>query len=328
MTIRIGAQGWLPDPSGARQFAQRLRATSSTQAQLARHAATLASTTRDVASLHNIPASTNTTAPTEALNYRALARCLDQPQLASLDQGDAGTCVGHATALAAETALAVAVEKHAPWQWQHRVSRDGMYALGRTLAGQLGNWDGSSGWAAVLSVHRAGLLWQRDYGPIDGQPCDLSDYSIPRARQWARQGVPQPLVTAAREFPMLQVVHVQTIAELTTVLLAGGAVNLCSSIGFQGRRDADGFIRRRGTWNHSMACTSLRGRALTGREGFLIHQSWGDDWTTGPSWPDDQPRGSFWATPHDVALMLAQGDCFGYLAPTGPRRDIHFEEMF
>lgn len=308
MTTRLGAFGWTPDPIGTLRFSAALGGSlADTHPQLLAAASGMDQL--------------------DALNYRALARVLGQEKLRSLNQGNAGTCVGHATATACEVTLAVAIAKRAPWKWEHRVSRDGMYALGRTLSNQLGSWDGSSGWAAVQAVHEAGVIWERAYD-VGGRTYDLSKYSIPTARDWARRGVPRELIAEAKRFPLLRVVHVQALAELDAVILAGGGVNLCSGVGFDRSRDKDGFIRRRGSWSHSMACTSRRTKKTTGRDGYLIHQSWGDDWTDGPYWPEDQPLGSFWAEPDDVQDMLAEGDSYGYLAPTGEAvRQLDFQEL-
>lgn len=292
--IKTGAQGWVSDPVLTAKYAAETEADTASGLAYARSAAT----------------------DGDAFNYRALAKLLGQKQLKSLNQGSAGTCVGHATATACEVALAVAIAKQAPYTWQSRVSRDGMYALGRTLVGMLGGGDGSYGHAAAKAVRDAGVIWERKY-EVGGKTYDLSEYSIDNARAWSRgKGVPKDMIAEAKKYPFAKAVHIKTLDDLDTVIRAGGGVNLCSSIGFQGKRDADGFIRRRGNWSHSMACTSKRTKQTTGRDGYLIHQSWGDDWTAGPYF-EDQPLGSFWATPDDVSDMISQGDSWGYLVPVG-----------
>jgi hypothetical protein len=96
---------------------------------------------------------------------------------------------------------------------------------------------------------------------------------------------------------------------------AGYTINMCSSLGFSGRRDAEGIIRRRGSWSHSMAVTSRRTTA-SGNRLVLVHQSWGDNWTDGPYW-QDMPWGSFWIHIEDFGVAVRQRDSFAHASYQG-----------
>jgi hypothetical protein len=113
---------------------------------------------------------------------------------------------------------------------------------------------------------------------------------------------------------------VKSAEEGWALLGAGYTVNMCSSLGFQGSRDQEGIIRRRGSWSHSMAVTSRR-TTQSGARLVLVHQSWGDDWTGGPYW-QDMPWGSFWIHLEDFDAAIRQGDSFAHARYQGfkPRR--------
>lgn len=59
-------------------------------------------------------------------------------------------------------------------------------------------------------------------------------------------------------------------------------------------------------------CMAIVGYRAGKRRGFLIVNSWGNDWITGPVYPADMPLGSFWADWDVVARMMAGRDSFAY----------------
>lgn len=243
----------------------------------------------------------------DALNYRAMSYVAEEPRLHAYDQGSVGSCVGNGTSLAVNTSLACElVFQRRAGDWIAKAAADGMYGLCRDVSGTLGRGDGSSGGAAAQAV-QYGTLFQIAYDGVD-----LSHYSADRCRQWASSGVPAAVKAAAKLHPFAHATQITSWQQARAALQSGFGVNVCSNQGFTGAtRDAQGFMAPRGSWSHSMGVSSYRG-AASGRQGFLIHQSWGDSWSSGPLWPSDMPYASFWCDVDTFAQMIAGGDTFTY----------------
>lgn len=244
----------------------------------------------------------------DALNYRALAKCLglEGKQIPSRNQKSVGSCVGHGTATPADVVAAVDILCRGDnEEWRFSASADALYALSREVSGNLGRGDGSYGGAAAKAVRECGVIHMTKYGEHD-----LTTYSEQRCRDWSLRGVPQLVKDAAKATPMRATTPATSIEQLWAALGNGYAANLCSNVGFDSARDSEGRCRRSGKWNHSMGATSRR-TTRGGNRLILIHQSWGNDWTSGPYYLD-QPLGSFWADYEDVAMMVAQDDTFIY----------------
>jgi hypothetical protein len=131
---------------------------------------------------------------------------------------------------------------------------------------------------------------------------------VQTCRTFGARGVPAPLKEWAKAHRTTAHAAVNDTQTAWTLLGHGYAFNICSGIGFQGRRDDEGVIRRAGGWSHSMCVSSRRTSKRHGRL-FLVHQSWGPNWTSGPYYLD-QPLGSFWITEGDLAIVLRAGDTF------------------
>ena len=253
----------------------------------------------------------------DALNYRALTACLRTARLnhwlrerdgvacvRSLDQGPVGSCVGNAEARLLDVLAAIEIiigGEHE--EFRATFSADGLYGLGREKGNMLGPFDGLYGSAMADAVREWGTLHQLVYGGID-----LRRYDPNRCREYGRFGVPPELKTRAAEHRVVHTALVNNAKEGWALLGAGYTINMCSSLGFQGKRDQEGVIERRGSWSHSMAVTSRR-TTQKGDRVVLVHQSWGDDWTEGPYW-EDMPWGSFWIRLKDFDAALSQGDSF------------------
>lgn len=239
------------------------------------------------------------------------------------DQGDAGTCVSFAFALASYAAQSVDFGERRMPEPPTVTATEPIYGgartagIGRNVApgGDGATGFGAARWLSGQCPGRpdiGGVLYRQVYGQYD-----LSKYSIPLSREWGRSGVPGDLAKAANRAKATAVANVTTWDELVASIERGSPVVLCSSIGygrFDGRmpeRDADGFLKRGKPWGHAMCVLATRHAGNAGnRTGALIVNSWSPGWCTGPKWPDDQPDGSFWASPEDVSAALAQGDCW------------------
>lgn len=200
---------------------------------------------------------------------------------------------------------------------------------GRLPPVQFAGWsEGSYGaaaarWVAGLKNGHGGILYRQRYGETD-----LSVYSIPLSKQWGAYGVPTPLAVEANKHTARAVALVETWEGLTAALESGMCVPICSNVGFANQdRDADGFLRRSGSWSHCMVACSLKWAKNSGtngeppmkqpRDGVLIMNSWGAGWVKGGKHPPDQPDGSFWITRQDAEVILAQRDSFVIGSVTG-----------
>lgn len=196
-------------------------------------------------------------------------------------------------------------------------------ARGRPEGG--GGWsDGSYGGAAAR--------WCRDWGVIYRQPydrVDLTSYSADRAKSWGNygnggQGDNGRLDETAKRHPVKHVALVRTFDEAASAIESGYPVAVCSMVGFNSTRDADGFCRRQGTWAHCMCFVAVR---YGNRPGLLCLNSWGSTYVGGPKWPADMPDGSFWVDRPTVDAMLRGEDSFAIGSVSGfGWRDLHHGE--
>jgi hypothetical protein len=244
------------------------------------------------------------------------------------NQGSAGTCVSFGWGMGSYIGQAVDWSQGSLPEPPQLVATEPIYGGSRT-AGRMppvtfAGWsDGSYGAAAARWVSGAckdktvgGILYRKKYGAVD-----LTTYSIDTSRKWGCYGVPSDLAVEAHKHTARSVALCQDWASLTSALESGMPVPICSNVGFaSGDRDADGFLRRAGSWGHCMVCVSVKYAKNSGsngeppmknpRDGVLVLNSWGSSWVKGGKHPPDQPDGSFWITRADAELILSQGDSF------------------
>lgn len=242
--------------------------------------------------------------------WRPLCKLLNQPRLHAYNQGSVGSCVGNGTAGGVNiTTAADILYRKQPELFLYKAAADALYALSRQISNSLGAWDGSYGSAAADTITKWGVVHQTKYGNID-----LSTYSQQRCRDWAYSGVPKSIIEASKSHKMLDTTLIETCEQLRSAIRNYHGVNVCSNQGFANVRSEGGWLQATGTWGHSMYIAGYRGGK---RRGFLIINSWGDDWITGPIWPDDMPYGSFWADWDVVGRMLKSNDTFAYASYQG-----------
>lgn len=242
------------------------------------------------------------------------------------NQGAHGSCVSFGWAMGSYIGQSVDWATGGMQDPPREVATEPIYGGSRT-EGRLppvkfGGWsDGSYGaaaarWVAGLANGHGGILYRQQYGDTD-----LSVYSITRSKDWGAYGVPAPLAVEANKHTARAVALCETWEGLCAALESGMCVPVCSNIGFaSGDRDADGFLKRAGQWNHCMVAISVKYARNSGngkeppmlnpRDGVLIMNSWGATWVKGGKHPADQPDGSFWVTRKDAEAILAQGDSF------------------
>lgn len=290
--IRVGSQGYKPDPVATEAFVQSLPTSYAIQAMALKDD----DDNRDMLNYRNLTKLIKS-------HVQSAARWLnDKGQLHSRNQNPAGTCVGFGTATPLDILAACDIAvRNEPERYEGTFSPDWCYGASRDISGNLGRWDGSYGSAAAKAIREWGTLLQLE---------SLDQYDYQRARYWARVGVPDEMKTKARPHKVIFTTRLKDIEQTWSCIGNGYPFNMCSNIGWKGNRDSDGAIKRKSSWSHSMGVTSRR-TTPSGRRLFLVHQSWGDNWTGGPYF-EDQPLGSFWADWDDIERAIKQGDSFAY----------------
>ncbi len=271
----------------------------------------------------------------DALNYRFLYEALKKSgqltdeevqtkRLNSLNQKNVGSCVGYGTTIALDVVAASNVfhRKQLNQIWLSRCNPDAIYAI--TRADNLGRWDGSTGAWAADNIQQYGTLHHLEYGSHDLRSTQPTD-----GRAWSSSGLPKELLEAAGEHKAINCALVKNPEECKAALQNGYAIFICSGISYSETRDSNGFSRRTPQgWAHCMGLFAYRGKA-SGKEGFLIINSWGNNWNQGPVWPDDMPHGAFWITPEDLQVQLNADDSYAIGGYDGfKRRVIKWDDVF
>lgn len=195
-------------------------------------------------------------------------------------------------------------------------SCEAIYALSRVeVGGQRGSYsDGSVGaWAAKAVQQYGTISWaelaKRSLG---------GTYSSARAKDWGAKGLPDDLESFSKQHTIQTVSKVTSYEAAKALCQNGYTVVVCSNQGFTTVRDAQGFCKASGQWNHCMMFSSYR----PDRPGLLCHQNWGLNSPTGPRYKD-QPSNTFWVDATTVDRMLKQNDSFTLSAFQGyPAQDI------
>lgn len=245
----------------------------------------------------------------EIFLYRAVDKV--SPGHFPLNQGSYGSCVAFGHAAACDTLLAIDKVAGKSSKWLP-ASPDAIYGGARNESYQrVSNSysQGSNGSAATKWLSKyGGVVYQQQY-PEYG--LDLSSYDIPRTRDWGatgnggrKDGINGPFDHEAQKHPIKSVALVRSLDELDVALKNGWPVTICSGQGFDNQRDADGFCKPSGHWSH---CMVVLGKRNEGRKGYLILNSWGKSWVSGPRYKD-MPEGSFYCEPVVMARILRAGD--------------------
>lgn len=247
-----------------------------------------------------------------ALLHRLLMKHLGTSDpLPASNQGQEGSCCGHATANALDVLQGVQLSRGPPGDF-FSVSADAAYGFSRMYGNQLGPSDGSTGAWSVGALKKFGSLHQVKY---DGHDLTREKHTV--ADAMARLGVPQALHEIAARHRLGSVTNVTNWKEARGLIQSGYPIIVCSNQGFKNggsgwitSRDDLGFARPADEWKHAMALIGYRG-SDTGRQGFLCWNSWGSEnrqtnkgWIRGAMWPEDQPLGSFWIDVQTVDGML------------------------
>lgn len=183
----------------------------------------------------------------------------------------------------------------------------------------MGNEDGASGSWAAEWLRDYGVLLRKDYSIETGNPMhDLRTYSASKAKHMGYHGCGGKddggkLDALAKLHPVKDVSLVDSVDAAIAALQAGCPLSLASMVGFEGERNADGIIRRRGQWPHQMAGIGLKWTG-GGEPLFRIGNSWGKS-AFGPDPGIDWPAisdCSWWIVADDMERILREQDSFAF----------------
>jgi hypothetical protein len=233
-----------------------------------------------------------------------------------------GDCVSQAFGLGVDVLTAVRICMYfMPEHWVAKAATEIIYAGSRVeVGGGKVRGDGSTGaWAAEFCRTWGVLLRQRYLNGL----YDFTTYSGSKAREMGRRGkgVPDELEPLAKLHPVKTCSIVGSWEECRDAVANGYPVAMCSNVGFNTKRDKEGFLRRsRRPWYHAMVIIGIDDEYR--RPGALIQNSWGEHWLSGPT-RHDQPAGSFWCDASTIDAAMRQGDSIALSGYVGyPRVDI------
>lgn len=254
------------------------------------------------------PAAERESIPPEVYLWKAREKLTGQPWPAR-NQGQVGSCVSFGTAAAVEATMASEVLAGEP-ESVRDLCQEVIYGGSRVeVGGGRLSGDGSIGaWAAEF-VKRWGVIDRAVYGKYD-----LSKYDQVRCRAWGRNGVPDDLEPEVKRHPVKAISMVKSWEDAKKALASGYGIAVCSTVGFQMKRDAEGFAKPSGSWAH---CMALLGYQTGRREGGWICNSWGPDAHTGPVGAGGAPTCGFWADASVVEKMLRMEDSWAFSAVDG-----------
>ena len=226
------------------------------------------------------------------------------------DQGEYGYCTGFGTANAAERTLVAQIAAGESYQYK-KIAPEVIYAGGRYDAGYRWAGDGSTGAACAAFVKNKGAAPRDKYGSYD-----LNKYLADAARTWARSGLPDAVLQAAKQFPVQEVAKITTWAQAKQALVQGHAIVICSSTGFKQTRNLNGIAEASGVWQHAMC---LQGWAMIDNEECPnIVNSW-NSYFKGPQGPYSPGDHCFYARWKVVDAMLGKGDSYALIGVKGAK---------
>lgn len=211
-----------------------------------------------------------------------------------------GTCVSRGAKRVADLCQAIAIGFGAPFAFEY-LSHAYIYGTCREHGGDLSNQDGAVGAWAAWSVGNDGNLRNSDVGDND------NDDAL--AVKWGARGVPSDIKSQGRLHLIKKVVPIASCEEARDWIASGiGGITVASNVGYEGQRNSQGVVRRRGSWSHQMCLTGWR----HDRKQFLQDQSWGPDQPGGPIGDIEIPSYSWWTEWDDVAQQIRERDTFGF----------------
>lgn len=224
-----------------------------------------------------------------------------------------GDCVAHAVRAAVDLARANDPDLKSTEEWVDRTATEPIYGA-----------RGHGGQGAICSelirwVHRTGGLMLRKPYPELG--IDLTKYDSSIGVRWGRPGVPAAVEKEAAKHQVGTISLVQSWQQARDCLANGFGIAACSDVGFRHTRSEEGVASPSGVWHHAMAWTAVDD-TRPGDCRFLVQNSWGWNWISGPK-VHDQPEGSFWIAQATAQRIIKQGGTWAVSNVNGfPRRKL------
>lgn len=199
-----------------------------------------------------------------------------------------GTCGGRAGSLAGDLlqCIAIAAGKRAKF---HRVSHAAVYYAARRQSGMLtGDWrdengDGvASGSVPDALARIAGYVHREEDGDLNWYGPGSDDLAC-QLGTGGRPDLAAKIEAAGKDNFLTAWSPVTSAQELADGIAAGGIGIGSDGQGFDMTRDAQGFCRPGGTWQHYQVRSSVG--VFNGRPGFAYCQSWGKNTPQGPLLP-------------------------------------------
>lgn len=213
-----------------------------------------------------------------------------------------GTCVSRGAKRIVDLCQAMAIRFGAPFTFAY-ASHAYIYGTCREHGGDLSNQDGAVGAWAAWSVAHDGNLRNEDVADDD----NLDDLAV----KWGARGVPADIKATGKIHTVKKVVPIRSYAEARDWIASGiGGVTVASGVGYEGSRDSNGVIRRKGSWSHQMSFTDQREDGTM--KALLQNQSWGPDQPGGPLGSIEIPSYCWWTLQEDVEKQIAENDTFGF----------------
>jgi hypothetical protein len=262
-----------------------------------------------------------------AIMYRHVAKTLAKNlnlvdpstrRLRSRHQRNYGSCVGHGGARAALFTASGDIwirRERESWPLQDGlpadVSPSACYALSKKVGGDSG--PGSNGSWMTDALTKMGVPWE-----LKTPEFDLTQYKVEDCGNWEGGRVPNSIVAAASQHPCRSYVRVKTVEQCVALVQNGYGMHMCSTYGWEGDHDEDGFTRINGHWPHCQflgLCYVVYAKPDgTVKRGIGVQNSWGDNWKTGSptgSLTPDLPFGSYIIWLADLAKVIANGVVYG-----------------
>lgn len=225
--------------------------------------------------------------------WDAVRRALTNPE-DLIQQQPRGTCGGRAGSFTIDVVqcIMIALGKRVKF---HRASHAAVYYMARKLYGDIGgNWqdennDGVPSGSVPEALTRLGVTDREEshdpnwYGNgSDDVACQLA--------AGMQKALASEILIAAKDNVVTEWAPVTSAAELADGIAAGGVGIGSDTQGFTMTRDAQGFCKPSGRWDHYQVRMSIG--VYGGRRGFGYNQSWGRTTPGGPLLPG-HPGNSF-----------------------------------
>lgn len=209
------------------------------------------------------------------------------------DQAEVGMCVGMGAKHSGDASLANEIVYRADdLQLWEPLSAEAIYAAGKEVGKNKGPnnrfGDGSYGPNSHRAIMEMGYAPMRKYRTFD-----LSRFDRYRGRLWASTDgtIPAEIRAEMANHKALTCVRIRSYDELQKALSQGYAAHICSGVGFEGKKDSQGFQRPQGSWAHCMAIMGYQSK----RPGILVQNSWSPAYFhVGAKGEGDPPGCSFW----------------------------------